>query len=148
MRKYLLDTSACLQIFRGGEIGRRMEDEYRLADPDTVACISVVTKAELLALGWKNGWGQKKFDKLNKLLQGFIILNIYVSDVRLLRAYAEIDAYCSGKHPTKKLPGSSKKLGKNDLWIASTAYTANLPLITGDKDFLPLQGVFLKIITY
>ncbi len=36
-------------------------------------------------------------------------------------------------------------MGKNDLWIASTALVANLPLLTTDKDFLFLRNRPLQV---
>lgn len=37
-------------------------------------------------------------------------------------------------------------MGDNDLWIAATASVTNTPLITTDKDFEHLNGVFLELI--
>lgn len=37
-------------------------------------------------------------------------------------------------------------MGENDLWIAATAATYRLPLITTDRDFEHLNGVFLDVI--
>jgi len=37
-------------------------------------------------------------------------------------------------------------VGKNDLWIAATAQVTNSKLVTTDKDFDHLDGVFIDII--
>ena len=37
-------------------------------------------------------------------------------------------------------------MGKNDLWIAATAASINATLVTSDKDFGHLDGVFLNVI--
>ena len=37
-------------------------------------------------------------------------------------------------------------MGKNDLWIAAAASVYDLTLITTDKDFDHLNGVFLDVI--
>ena len=49
--------------------------------------------------------------------------------------YADIDAYCEAH---------GRKLGKNDLWIAATSAVAKAHLLTADKDFDLLDGVFLQ----
>jgi predicted nucleic acid-binding protein len=36
-------------------------------------------------------------------------------------------------------------MGKNDLWIAATASLIGATLLTADKDFSHLQGVFLDV---
>jgi predicted nucleic acid-binding protein len=40
---------------------------------------------------------------------------------------------------------SARNMGKNDLWIAATASTLNIPLLTTDNDFDHLNGVFLEV---
>jgi predicted nucleic acid-binding protein len=37
-------------------------------------------------------------------------------------------------------------MGKNDLWIAATASVTNSALITTDKDFEHLDGVYLDYV--
>lgn len=36
-------------------------------------------------------------------------------------------------------------MGKNDLWIAATAAVTNTRLLTSDKDFNHLNGVFIDL---
>jgi tRNA(fMet)-specific endonuclease VapC len=36
-------------------------------------------------------------------------------------------------------------MGKNDLWIAATAHVLDLTILTSDKDFDHLNGVYLKV---
>lgn len=36
-------------------------------------------------------------------------------------------------------------MGKNDLWIAATASAFGITLVTTDKDFDHLNGVFLEV---
>ncbi|MDZ7846350.1 MAG: hypothetical protein U5L96_06090 [Owenweeksia sp.] len=59
--------------------------------------ISVVTKAELIALGFKRGWGKAKMNKLHQILEKLIILGINETDNLLIDTYARIDAYSQGK---------------------------------------------------
>ncbi len=41
---------------------------------------------------------------------------------------------------------SARTMGKNDLWIAATAFVYDAALITTDNDFDHLHSVFLTII--
>lgn len=41
---------------------------------------------------------------------------------------------------------SARNMGKNDIWIASTASALKVPLITTDKDFKHLDGKFIELI--
>ena len=66
----------------------------------------------------------------------------------ILDAYAQIDAYSQSKHPTLNLPKgiTARNMGKNDIWIAATAHAIGAALVTTDKDFHHLNGVFLNVI--
>ena len=37
-------------------------------------------------------------------------------------------------------------MGKNDLWIAATAFALDVPLMTTDGDFDHLNDTFLKVL--
>lgn len=59
-----------------------------------------------------------------------------------------IDSYSQGKSLDKdgnKLTGSSKNMGKNDLWIASTANVLDCTLVTCDGDFTHLNGTMIDV---
>ncbi len=148
MRRFLLDTNICLAFVRGHEIYNRIESELSLNRDDTIIMISVVTKAELLSLGKKRGWGNQKLSKLNRLLEKLFIIDINSSDDDLIKAYYTIDAFSQGKLKERPLNSSAKNMGKNDLWIAATAYVAKAELITMDGDFNHLHREFLNIHKY
>lgn len=82
---------------------------------------------------------------MNQWLQNFLIIPIESEDI--LEAYAEIDTYSQGKDEKKPLPTgmTSRNMGKNDIWIASTAYILDATLISLDKDFTHLDSVFCKV---
>jgi predicted nucleic acid-binding protein len=40
-----------------------------------------------------------------------------------------------------RLAESRRRLNVNDLWIAATALTHDLPVVTQDDDFAPLEGI-------
>jgi predicted nucleic acid-binding protein len=89
-------------------------------------------------------WGNKRLQEVQFLLQETVIAPIKTEEI--IKAYAEIDAYSQGKHPTLNLPTSARNMGKNDVWIAATASALELTLITTDKDFDHLNGVFLNVV--
>ncbi|AFK04257.1 PilT protein domain protein [Emticicia oligotrophica DSM 17448] len=112
-----------------------------------VACppdrfISIVTVGELKAFSIKSKWGTDKQKKLNRYLQTLQVLDI---DAKISDIYAEIDAYSQGLHPEKKLTITSRNMGKNDLWIAATAFFFDIPLQTTDNDFDHLSEFGLRL---
>ncbi len=64
----------------------------------------------------------------------------------MISDYIEIDSFSQGKHKTIPSSFSAKNMGKNDLWIASTAKYFDLTLITTDNDFKHLDPYFIKIL--
>jgi tRNA(fMet)-specific endonuclease VapC len=40
---------------------------------------------------------------------------------------------------------TARSMGKNDLWIAATASVLGLTLLTSDKDFHHLDGIYFDI---
>lgn len=148
MKRFLLDTNICLAFVRGHEIYNQIEDELSLNDSNAIAVISVVTKAEMLSLGKRLGWGNPKLLKLSKLLDKLYIIDINSSDAELISAYYTIDAFSQGNLENRPLKGSAKNMGKNDLWIAATAFVANAELVTMDADFDHLSDEFLKVHKY
>jgi tRNA(fMet)-specific endonuclease VapC len=47
---------------------------------------------------------------------------------------------------TRPVSFAAKNMGKNDLWIAATASVLKIPLLTTDKDFDHLNGIYLEVI--
>jgi len=78
-------------------------------------------------------WGEAKQKKMENLLSYFTAIPLPFSTV--VAAYAEIDNY-SRRH--------GFAMGKNDVWIAATAYVTGARLLTTDKDFAPLHGVYFE----
>lgn len=145
MKRFLLDTNICLAYIRGHALYKQVENQLGLSNEDAIVLISVVTKAELMALGMKRGWERKKLAQLDLLLRKLIILDISESDEALIQAYAEIDAFSQGKLKTSPLGGSAKNMGKNDLWIAASARVAAASLVTTDGDFDHLNDVWFQV---
>jgi tRNA(fMet)-specific endonuclease VapC len=105
--------------------------------------ISVATVAELKSISLQNGWGAKKMGLVDVLLDEMLVIEI---NENLIDTYAEIDAYSQCKNPSfNDYTHTARNIGKNDLWIASTAALLGLMLVTTDADFDHLNKVFFEI---
>jgi len=68
-----------------------------------------------------------------------------INTERIIRRYAEIDAFSQNKLPGKALHFTARNMGKNDLWIAATTSVLGATLLTTDADFDHLDEVFLDL---
>lgn len=148
MRRYLLDTGILIHYARKSPLYHQIEKKENLSAADCMPLISVVTQAEIISFAIQNNWGDKKLQAIQAFFSKLIIIDINSSDLELIKAYAEIDAYSKGKLPGKPLNSSSITIGKNDLWIAATAKVANAKLLTTDGDYDHLHGKFIHVIKY
>ena len=149
MKFIVIDICIVLHILKLNEIGQKCLRIIEQYGENVSVIISVVTKAELESIKIQRNWGDLKSKKLTEFLTHVICIDISHSDKALIDAYARIEAYSKGKIVDKNgkmLEDSAKKLGKNDLWIAATAYTLGVPLLTADNDFNPLNNSFLDLI--
>lgn len=149
MRSIVIDTCILIHIARGTEIGQRCLSILQNLDAEPIILLSAVTKAELLSFIAQNKWGEKKINTLNEILDEVIYIDISNADDLLLEAYTQIDAFSKRKITDKSgklLSGSARKMGKNDIWIAATAYTLDLPLLTADNDFDHLNGNLINVV--
>jgi len=149
MRNFILDTNILMAYLKADtKLFNKVSEDNNLNDEDTFIMISSITKGEMLSLALQNNWGERKVSILTKLLNEFVIIDIGGNDDLLLNAYAEIDAFSLQRHPTKKLKGSAKPMGKNDMWIAATAFASNDTLLTADGKFMHLNKEFINIKFY
>ncbi|MEC5156799.1 type II toxin-antitoxin system VapC family toxin [Chryseobacterium sp. MP_3.2] len=149
MNFVVLDTCSILHVLRGKDLGMKVVAEIEKIVNPTIL-ISVVTKAELNSLKIRLEWGGSRSKNLNNYLESMICIDINGSDEDLLNAYALIDTFSQGKNTDnngEKLKGSSKNMGKNDLWIAATAYLFECALITTDNDFTHLNTKLINVVT-
>jgi tRNA(fMet)-specific endonuclease VapC len=130
---YLLDTSILLALIRGKELGKRIDDRFKLRSGLSRCIISVVTVGECLSLARKLNWGKKKVQDLKRLLDEVPWVDINRTDI--LDTYAEID------DASRKL---GRSMGKNDVWIAATARVTSSTLLTTDKDFDHLDNLLIN----
>lgn len=149
MRNVVIDTCVIIHIVRDSLTGKNCLTKLASIDPNPNIIISVVTKAELESFSRQNGWSGNKLAKLNAFLQIATVIDIKAADKKLIEGYAQIDGYSKGRLPDKSgntLSGSSKKMGKNDLWIAATAFAIDVSLMTTDGDFDHLDGRLVNLI--
>lgn len=142
--KYLLDTNILIGYLNKSSYAQFAEERYNLSDPQNIIAISIVSYAELFSFTVKRKWGDDKKQRLNELLLKIPIA--YIDRKELALKFAEIDSYCENKHPLNPPGFSAIKLSDNDIWIAATASLSNSILVTTDKDFLPLDKVFINLL--
>lgn len=148
MKNIVIDTCVFIHIVRDTYTGRKCIEALEKYDEAANVIVSVVTKAELASFIAQNNWGKSKIDKLNKILEEITYIEISNADQLLIDSYTEIDAFSKRKIKDKSgnlLDGSARKMGKNDLWIAATAYSLDIPLMTTDGDFDHLNGSMMNI---
>ena len=149
MKNIVIDTCVFIHIVRDTVTGKKCIEELEKYDESTNIIVSVVTKAELESFIAQNNWGKPKIEKLNKILEEITYIDISNADQLLLDSYTELDAFSKRKTKDKSgnlLQGAAIKMGKNDLWIAATAYSLDIPLMTTDGDFDHLNKTLMDII--
>ena len=146
MRSFILDTGILLGLTRGQQWAKGAFDLLELHDPETTVFTSVVCHGEMLALAEKKGWGEPKRRELGRVLAGLPQVDISKRDI--LKAYALVDAWTHGRPVAAPgdapPPKPANSMGKNDLWIAATAHATRAVLVTTDRDFDHLHGVWLN----
>jgi tRNA(fMet)-specific endonuclease VapC len=142
MKTYLFDTNILLYFFRQDRNWEAINSTFELSIISNNV-VSVVGWGEILSLGTRNGWGERRMSELDRLDELFLIADIH--DEKIIHRYAEIDAFSEGRLQSNPLGMSARNMGKNDLWIAATASVLGLTLLTTDKDFHHLDGVYLDL---
>jgi len=108
------------------------------------AVLSAIVVGELESFALKADWGAQKVSFLQRIFERSPIISV---GPELTNLYARLDAYSQGQLRGQPLPAgmTARNMGKNDLWIAATAWYLDLPLHTADNDFdhLPALGIVL-----
>jgi tRNA(fMet)-specific endonuclease VapC len=126
-QSYVLDTNVLLALIRGNALGTEIDNAYGLRGSLQRHIVSIVSQAEMLVLAERNEWGDPKRDALRVMFEHLVVLPI--DGQALVEAYVRISAV------DRSWPEGTRNMGKNDLWIASTALHTGLPLLTTDPDF-------------
>lgn len=146
MNRILLDTNMLLGFSRRATWAQWAYETYDLGNEATMVFTSVICRGELLALAEKNGWGEAKRKVLVEVLNRFPTVDLNKEPI--LIQYAALDAWTHGRKladetkPEPPKPAVSMK--QNDLWIAATAAATGATLLTTDKDFDHLNGIWLE----
>jgi predicted nucleic acid-binding protein len=143
MINFLLDTGILLGHFKDSKYAKQADEKLGFTSHENIPFISIINYAETLNLALRNNWGRAKLDKLEEFLKAIPI--IYINNLSIAGKYIEINQFCEGRHEKNPLGFNAIKPSQNDKWIAATASLLNATLITTDKDFLPLDGIFLKV---
>ena len=150
MTNILLDTNILIHLVRGNAIAQQVKNYVgSITEPQLFVSVVNIAEAESLVVQWN--WPSDKIERLKKLITSFIAIDIEQNNTELLDAYVNIDAVSQGKIPAPNelvLNNSSRNMGKNDLWIAATAYAMNAELLTTDGDFDHLNTSYFSIKKY
>jgi tRNA(fMet)-specific endonuclease VapC len=146
MARYLLDTGILVGYLRASPYADFVEKQYSPLQAPNISAISIVSVAELRSLALQFQWGQQKRENLDSLIRKFPLIDINHDEI--FDRYAEMDAFSLGKDKSRKLPSGTptRKMGKNDIWIAATASVIGATLLTADKGFAHLDNEFLTVI--
>ncbi len=129
----VLDTNILVHYVRDDATWETVRTDFRLLIVEPTPVISIVTVGELRSLARQWKWGEGKLDRMEFALGYFLVLPVESAD--LVDIYAEIDSHFQIR---------GRKMGKNDLWIATTTVSLGATLLTTDRDFDELDPVFLK----
>ena len=140
---YIWDTNILLHTLRKPDFFNQLNLRYDFTNPINEIHVSAVTVGEIHSIALRNRWGKHRMNDLKERLKSLKTVPITDDDF-LIQMYSEIDVYSQNQHPTLKMSGSARKMGKNDLWIAATTAIANATLISTDDDFTHLNGLFFS----
>lgn len=140
---YLLDSNIIIIYSRDNELARKIEADYKIFSGDHRLGISTVSLGEINASIKKLQLGARRKKKIEQILEKINEFAINIEEV--IGRYGDIDAFSQGQLAGSKGKFSARNMGKNDIWIAATASVFNLKLVTTDKDFEHLDGVYIDL---
>ncbi len=143
MNKVAIDTNIAIFLIRNKKFRQYFEQKYPQSSTKFLLCFA--TETESKSFSFRKSWGEYKCEDLKDLFKIMEPIR-YIND-EMIQAYTEIEAYTLCQHPTRPKPDgqTAHRMGKNDLWIAATTAVYAQRLITTDKDFLQLDGVFFAV---
>ena len=148
MKRVFLDTNILLECVRDSPLGREAWSRGGLDTDSVKAYIPATCAGELLAMRERNRWGPEKRSILEELFDECPIVEI--ATLETLTAYALIQCWTQGVSVSAWTPApppkQSRPMGQNDLWIAATVYANGGSLLTADKGFRQLHGVWFEVI--
>lgn len=133
--RFVLDTNVVVQLFRGNEIGKRIEAQLGLFTAAMPPLFAVVSLGEARSLARQWSWGPEKIAQLHALLLKLVIIDINREPV--VASYVEIDHYSRSV---------GRRMSQNDLWIAAVAAATEATLLTTDRDFDHLDSSLVRLV--
>ncbi|MGH9840183.1 MAG: type II toxin-antitoxin system VapC family toxin [Blastocatellia bacterium] len=130
----LFDTNVLVHLVRDDSTGQQIRTRYRPFSSDPKPRYCVVCEGEIRSLALQFLWGGPKLNQMEFSLAHLGRLTIEKPEI--MNAYAMFDAYSKGQGIT---------MGKNDLWIAATAFDADARLVTTDDDFDHLTPNLIQV---
>ena len=137
---YLLDTNHCSQIIKANlDIIKKLQENSSQG-----VGISVISRGELIFMVEKSERVEENYKKLSPFLDN---INTYLIDNAISDCYGELKAkilkHFGPKDKKQARKTTIEKLGfsDNDLWIAATAISYNLTVVSADSDFVRIQEV-------
>jgi predicted nucleic acid-binding protein len=115
-------------------VNQAIENSFALTQQPMKPLVCVVSIGEMLAFSKSENWGEARRQTLQALLREEVV-SVDISDPRVLEAYAELSTLAQKN-------GWPIFHGKNDLWVGAASRATGSHLLTMDKDFLPLRGMF------
>jgi tRNA(fMet)-specific endonuclease VapC len=145
---FIWDTNILLNCVRNDAIYNAYDEKYGFFSKENRSFISIVSVGEIYSIAHQRNWQKRKRQKLKEIME-FLGRPLPIANKQIVEIYSRIDAYSQGKLIGNPLPKemSARNMGKNDVWIAATAHVLDLKLVTTDKDFDHLQGIYLDILT-
>ncbi|MCB0598237.1 MAG: type II toxin-antitoxin system VapC family toxin [Lewinellaceae bacterium] len=140
---YLLDTNILIIYSRESKVANNIESDHTILGGGNDVAVSIVTLGELNSLTKQFRYGEKRKNRIGQMLGQLYEIDINIREI--IDRYGEIDAFSQGRLAGKALRDSSRNMGKNDIWIAATASVFDMTLVTTDRDFEHLDGVYLKL---
>lgn len=130
----LLDTNILVHLIRGDRTGQEIKARYAPFTQDPKPIICSVSDGELRSLALQFLWGKPKLEQMEFALGFFGCVPIEQEQV--MQTYAVMDAWSMSR---------GIRMGKNDIWIAATAFVTDSRILTTDPDFDHLANDFISI---
>lgn len=137
---YLLDTNHCSRIIAGDQT---LTQQLRAHLSDGIAT-SVIVRGELRFMVQKS---QRQAENLNVVTAFLQSIALYPVNGSVADVYGQLKgrivAQLGPKEKSQRRKATIQGLGfsDNDLWIAATAISYELTLVSADQDFQRLQTV-------
>lgn len=137
---YLLDTNHCSRIIdKDPQVLSKLQENQN-ADIG----ISAITRGELVFMVERSKRQTENAAKVHEFLDA---MTLYMIDDAIADCYGRLKGqllkYFGPKDPTQQRKTTIQKLGfsDNDLWIAATAISYNMIIVSADSDFVRIKEV-------